>query len=199
MNEKALYDYFRRLDRRRFIDKSLAAMAGADQPLPIGYGQTISQPTLVVEMTRLLSPDTDSKVLEIGTGSGYQTAFLAEFSGSVFTVELIPELSRAAQQRLGEMGYTNINYLIGDGSTGWPEEAPFDRIMVTAAAGSLPSELVDQLAPGGRMVVPVGMPGDQVLLLVHKDSDDSIREEKIERVSFVELKGKYSWYNPAEG
>ncbi len=198
MDEKALYRFFELLDRRKFIDKSLAAMAGDDRPLPIGFGQTISQPTLVVEMTRLLSPEADSKVLEIGTGSGYQTAFLAEFADSVYTVEVIPELSVAAQQRLTDLGYTNINYLIGDGSTGWQEEAPFDRIMVTAAAGSMPHDLVDQLACGGVMVVPVGMPGDQVLLRISKESDGTIKEEKIERVAFVELKGKYSWYEPSD-
>lgn len=193
MDEEALVRFFQTLDRRRFVEGSISYLARLDQPLPIGFGQTISQPTLVLEMTRLLSPDPDSRVLEIGTGSGYQTAFLSRFAGDVYTVELVPELARAAEERLAEMGYSNIHYRIGDGSTGWPEAAPFDRIMVTAAAGTMPLALIEQLAPDGCMVVPVGLPGDQILYRVRKLPDGSIREEKIERVAFVELKGKYHW------
>lgn len=161
----------------------------------IGFGQTISQPTLVAEMTRLLSPELTSRVLEIGTGSGYQTAFLAEFSQQVFTVERIPELSETAKERLDRIGYRNIQYRIGDGSIGWPEEAPFDRIIVTAAAGRLPSELTSQLAANGRMIIPVGPPGSQELLLVTRNEQGQLQETVVERVVFVELKGKYGWTN----
>jgi len=193
MDEQALLDFFRRLDRRHFLDMATVPFARLDKPLPIGYGQTISQPSLVAEMTRLLSPEPDSRTLEIGTGSGYQTAFLAAFSQEVFTVERIPELSQKARIRLDELGYHNVRYKIGDGSIGWAEEAPFERIMVTAAAGRLPQELVDQLAAGGRMIIPVGPPGCQELLLVTRDEQGQLQETCIERVVFVELKGKYGW------
>lgn len=193
MDERALIRFFQQLDRRLFLDPAEVPFASLDQPLPIGFGQTISQPTLVAEMTRLLSPETTSRVLEIGTGSGYQTAFLAAFSQQVFTVELVPELSEKARERLDRMGYRNIQYRIGDGSLGWPEEAPFDRIIVTAAAGRLPSELTSQLAAKGRMIVPVGPPGSQELLLVTRNEQGQLQESVIERVTFVELKGKYGW------
>lgn len=198
MDEQALFRFFHDLDRRRFIDGAIASLAGLDQPLPIGFGQTISQPTLVVEMTRLLAPEPDSRVLEIGTGSGYQTAFLAAFSGEVYTVELVPDLAEAAERRLTELGFTNVRYRVGDGSAGWPEAAPFDRIMVTAAAGTMPHALIDQLAPGGRMVAPIGMPGDQILFLITRDAAGTVHQERIERVAFVELKGRYRWPDPED-
>ena len=194
MDEQALADYFRRLDRRLFLDPMMVPFAHLDQPLLIGHGQTISQPTLVVEMTRLLSPEPDSRVLEIGTGSGYQTAFLAAFSAEVFTVERIPDLSEKAQKRLASMGFSNIHFRIGDGSVGWAEHAPYDRIIVTAAAGRLPHELTEQLAIGGRMIIPVGPPGCQDLLLVTRDEPRGIQETVIERVVFVELVGKYGFF-----
>ena len=154
--DRKIVDFFHSLDRSLFIDNENKAFASLDAPLPIGFGQTISQPSLVVRMTDWLHLDAYCRVLEIGTGSGYQTAFLAEFSGQVYTVERIPELSAAAQSRLKALGYNNINYRIGDGSVGWIEEAPFDRIMVTAAPLQMPDDLVAQLAPGGVMVIPVG-------------------------------------------
>ena len=195
MDEKALIRFFQQLDRRLFLGTAEVPFASLDEPLPIGFGQTISQPTLVAEMTRLLSPELTSRVLEIGTGSGYQTAFLAEFSQQVFTVERIPELSETAKERLDRIGYRNIQYRIGDGSIGWPEEAPFDRIIVTAAAGRLPSELTSQLAANGRMIIPVGPPGSQELLLVTRNEQGQLQETVVERVVFVELKGKYGWTN----
>jgi protein-L-isoaspartate(D-aspartate) O-methyltransferase len=193
MDQKALMDFFRSLDRSLFLDDEYKTSAGIDAPLPIGCGQTISQPSLVVEMTRLLDPDKDSKVLEIGTGSGYQTAFLAEFSGEVYTVELIREFTEKAQSRFKELGYDNVFFKAGDGSEGWPEHAPFDRIIVTAAAGTMPGALIKQLGSGGRMVVPVGNPGFQVLKLVLKDSDGMVSVRDIEMVRFVEMKGRYGW------
>ncbi|MCG2729487.1 MAG: protein-L-isoaspartate O-methyltransferase [Acetobacterium sp.] len=144
-------------------------------------------------MTRLLAPEMDSRVLEVGTGSGYKTALLARFSKSVYTVERISALSETAQKRLNDMGYTNIFYKIGDGSDGWTEHAPYDRVMVTAAAGRIPDELMEQLAMGGRMIIPIGPPELQELKLVFKDEKGMIHEHTIELVRFVEMKGKYGW------
>jgi protein-L-isoaspartate(D-aspartate) O-methyltransferase len=186
--------YFRSLDRSFFIDNGIMKnYAHIDGPLPIGYGQTISQPSLVLEMTRLLSPGMDSKVLEIGTGSGYQTAILAKFSAKVYTVERIAELMEKAKKRLEALNFSNICYKVGDGSKGWQEYAPYDRIMVTAAASLLPKELVDQLAVGGRMVIPVGPPSMQELKLVTKTSKGDVHVQTVTAVRFVELKGEYGW------
>jgi protein-L-isoaspartate(D-aspartate) O-methyltransferase len=193
MDRDKLLDFFEKLDRSVFVDNGYKELAGLDRPLPIGHGQTISQPSLVMEMTWLLDPDKDSKVLEIGTGSGYQTALLAEFSDSVYTVERIPEFSEKARERLDRLGYGNITYIVGDGSEGCVEHAPYDRIMVTAAAEKTPPELLAQLKAGGRMVIPVGLPGLQELLIITKDPDGRIRSEAYCRVAFVEMKGKYGW------
>lgn len=193
MDHRELESYFRSLDRSFFLEDDMKSYACLDQPLPIGHGQTISQPSLVLEMTRLLSPEKDSRVLEIGTGSGFQTALLAKMSAQVYTVERIAELMEKAKKRLEALSFTNIFYKAGDGSMGWQEHAPFDRIMVTAAAGILPDELVGQLAPGGRMVIPVGPPSVQELKLITKSDDGSIHEESMGLVRFVELKGKYGW------
>jgi protein-L-isoaspartate(D-aspartate) O-methyltransferase len=193
MDETALALFFTRLDRSFFLGGDQRPFAADDRPLPIGNGQTISQPTLVAEMTRLLSPEKDSRVLEIGTGSGYQTAFLAEFSGHVCTVERFADFTEQARVRLAALGYTNVEFKTGDGSAGGPERAPFDRIVVTAAAGTMPDALVSQLAPGGRMLVPVGSPGLQTLKLVTKDADGRVGAEDIEWVRFVELVGPYGW------
>ncbi|MBI4857587.1 MAG: protein-L-isoaspartate(D-aspartate) O-methyltransferase [Acetobacterium woodii] len=193
MDVKALVEFYNHLDRSYFIDTDMKAFADLDKPLSIGYEQTISQPSLVLEMTRLLAPEMDSRVLEIGTGSGYQTALLARFSKSVYTVERISALSETAQKRLNDMGYTNIFYKIGDGSDGWAEHAPYDRVMVTAAAGRIPDELMEQLAMGGRMIIPIGPPELQELKLVFKDEKGMLHEQTIELVRFVEMKGKYGW------
>lgn len=193
MDFKALVEFYNHLDRSYFIDTDMKAFADLDKPLSIGYEQTISQPSLVLEMTRLLAPEIDSSVLEVGTGSGYQTALLARFSKSVYTVERISALSESAQKRLNDMGYTNIFYKIGDGSDGWAEHAPYDRIMVTAAAGRIPDELIVQLGYGGRMIIPIGPPELQELKLVFKDKKGMIDEQTIELVRFVEMKGKYGW------
>lgn len=193
MDIKALEKFFQNLDRSQFVPARLKGLADDDSPLPIGHGQTISQPSLVVEMTRILAPKPDSKVLEIGTGSGYQTAFLAEFSEQVYTVELLEDLSLKAQEILADLGYENINYRISDGSLGWAEEAPFDRIIVTASAGKRPDALIEQLAPNGRMVVPVGSGFWQDLLLITKNKRGEVSEENLMGVRFVELKGEYGW------
>lgn len=188
-----LMDFFSRLDRSFFIEDGYKASSSLDMPLPIGSGQTISQPSLVAEMTELLAPDKDSRVLEIGTGSGYQTAFLAEFSKEVYTIERFKEFTDKACLRLRSLGYANVFYQTGDGSDGWPAFAPFDRIIVTAAAGTMPDALVAQLGLYGRMLVPVGQPGLQVLKLVTKDDCGAVNVRDIEMVRFVEMKGRYGW------
>lgn len=193
MDHKELETYFRSLDRSFFLEDDMKKHADLNKPLPIGFGQTISQPSLVLEMTRLLAPEKDSKVLEIGTGSGFQTAILAKMSAEVFTVERIHELMEKAKKRLEALNFTNIYYKVGDGSKGWQEHAPYDRIMVTAAASVLPDELVKQLAAGGRMVIPVGPSHLQELKLITKTDDGKTHSKTVELVRFVELKGQYGW------
>jgi len=193
MDKQELERYFRSLDRSFFLEDNMKKYAFFNEPLPIGFGQTISQPSLVMEMTKLLAPEKDSKVLEIGTGSGFQTAVLAKMSAEVYTVERIEELMEKAKKRLDELKFSNIYYKVGDGSKGWQEYAPYDRIMVTAAARVLPDELADQLAVGGRMVIPIGSPGLQELKLITKSDDGDINTKTIEYVRFVELKGSYGW------
>ncbi|MEA4889289.1 MAG: protein-L-isoaspartate(D-aspartate) O-methyltransferase [Clostridiaceae bacterium] len=193
MDVRQLQEFYRHLDRSLFLDEAIRELAGLDEPLPIGYGQTISQPSLVLAMTAQLSPEKDSTVLEIGTGSGYQTAFLAAFAEKVYTVERIPALSVKAQHRLETLGYRNVDYRVGDGSEGWPEYAPYDRIMVTAAASRVPPELIGQLGAGGLMLIPVGQRGWQDLLMITKDAQGRIRQTAIEPVVFVELIGRYGW------
>jgi len=193
MDYQKLERFFRSLDRAFFLDNEMKRYACLDEPLPIGFGQTISQPSLVLEMTRILSPEKDSKVLEIGTGSGFQTALLAKMSGEVYTIERIPELMEKAKTRLEKLNFSNIHYKVGDGSIGWQENAPYDRIMVTAAASVLPDELVSQLAGGGRMIIPVGPPELQELKLVVKNEEGKLDISSIELVRFVELKGPYGW------
>jgi protein-L-isoaspartate(D-aspartate) O-methyltransferase len=189
MEYKELLDFTNKLERAAFIDNEFKEYAYLDRPLPIGYEQTISQPSLVLEMTFMLAPDKSSKVLEIGTGSGYQTALLAEFSGSVFTVERIKELAKKARGKLEHLGYANIFYKIGDGSKGWRENAPYDRIMVTAAAEQVPSELIKQIKPGGKMIIPVGPRSKQELQLITKDLEGKIDIQNQGEVMFVEMKG----------
>ena len=186
-----LRDFFHGLDRAYFIDHPSKSMAAVDAALPIGYDQTISQPSLVLYMTDALELDSQARVLEIGTGSGYQTAFLAEFSHSVYTVERIEELSVKAQARLDALGYTNITYMIGDGSSGWQEYAPYDRIIVTAAPSRLPQDIVSQLDLNGIMILPVGPPGHQRLKRLHRDQHGDVSTKTLLNVAFVQLHGKY--------
>ncbi len=191
MDMQELEKFFRSLDRSFFLEGEMKKYADLDEPLPIGFGQTISQPSLVLKMTKLLAPEKDSKVLEIGTGSGFQTAILAKMSAKVFTVEKIDELMEKAKKRLKALGFSNIYFKVGDGSKGWREYAPYDRIMVTAAARVLPDELVEQLANGGRMVIPIGPPLQlQELKLITKTDDGDIQIKTAGWVKFVELKGE---------
>lgn len=194
MEDRELEACIAALDRGDFIDNEYRPYAIIDAPLKIGHGQTISQPSLVKTMTELLDPEKDSRVLEVGTGSGYQTAILACLCDTVYTLERIPELSQSAEKRLTAMGYRNIRYYIRDGSKGLAEHAPYDRIMVTAAGSSIPKELMEQLSPGGRMVIPAGPREVQDLYLVMKDEDGIIRKEVVEKVRFVELKGEYGFH-----
>lgn len=188
-NKEKITQIYENLDRSYFIDEH-KEHAHLDRPLPIGHGQTISQPSLVLQMTIALDIDENHRVLEIGTGSGYQTALLSKAGGKIYTVERIKEHYEQAMKRLGEAGYSNIDYKLGDGSLGWAEHAPYDRIMVTAAAKTMPEALVEQLAPKGKMVIPVGE-GVQELLLVEKDKDGVISQESLGYVRFVDLIGDY--------
>lgn len=186
-----LVAFFHALDRAYFMDNEHKSLAGLDTALPIGFGQTISLPSLVLYMTDKLQLNTHISVLEIGTGSGYQTAFLAEFSKHVYTIERIGALADTAKARLADLGYRNITYRVADGSDGWKEHAPFDRIIVTAAPRVMPDDLVAQLAPGGIMILPVGPHGWQQLLSITKDASAAIHQEKLLDAAFVEMKGKY--------
>jgi protein-L-isoaspartate(D-aspartate) O-methyltransferase len=176
----------RAVPRHEFVPRDLARWAYADSPLPIGYGQTISQPYIVAEMTRQLRLTADSKVLEIGTGSGYQAAVLTEFTPQVFSIEIIEALAESAKERLKGLGYSTVTVRAGDGYDGWKEQAPFDGVIVTCAAGQVPPPLIEQLAPGGRMVIPVDAPfSGQTLMLVEKDKAGGIKSRALMAVQFV--------------
>jgi protein-L-isoaspartate(D-aspartate) O-methyltransferase len=182
----------KKVPRHLFVSESLRSQAYEDHPLLIEEKQTISQPYIVALMTESLRLTGYEKVLEIGTGSGYQTAILAELADKVFTIERIPLLAEKARKRLEELGYKNIVYRIGDGSLGWPEEAPFDGILVSAAAPSIPQPLIDQLAMGGRLIIPVGDRLSQELVLVER-VPEGIRKSFLGGVRFVDLIGKWGW------
>ena len=181
----------RTVPRHLFVSDSERDYAYGDYPLPIGYGQTISQPYIVALMTELLELREGDKVLEIGTGSGYQAAILTEISGiDVYTIEIIPELAEGVRQRLENLGYSDIHCKQGDGYYGWPEHGPFDAIIVTAAPDHVPQPLVDQLAVGGRMVIPVGPPGGyQTLWKFVKEPDGELQAYNMGGVAFVPLTG----------
>lgn len=178
--------------RHSFVPKAYRRLAYANRPLPIGEGQTISQPYIVAVMTDLLHIQPSDVVLEIGTGSGYQAAVLAELANQVFTIEIIKNLQKSAAERLKRLGYTNVETKLGDGYYGWEEHAPFDAIMVTAAAGQIPPPLIQQLKPGGRMIIPVGGAFmTQYLMLVEKRLDGTVSTRQILPVRFVPLTGKH--------
>jgi protein-L-isoaspartate(D-aspartate) O-methyltransferase len=180
---------FGQVERRLFVPPALREDADADRPLPIGHGQTISQPYVVAFMTEQMALLGTEKVLEVGTGSGYQTAILALLAAQVLSLEIVPELSaRAAEVLLGMLVLPNVRLRVADGSAGWPEEAPFDRILVTAAPRAVPRTLVDQLRLGGRMVVPVGPEADvQMLQLVEKAEDGAVSTRDVLPVRFVPM------------
>ena len=176
----------RDVPRHEFVETNLRGAAYLDQPLPIGHGQTISQPYVVALMTQLLDLEPDEVALEVGTGSGYQAAVLAEIVDSVLTIEIVEPLATSARSRLARLGYDRIRVRHGDGYFGWRDAGPFDAIVVTAAAAHIPPPLVDQLAPGGRMVIPVGPPFRiQQLMLLEKQEDGSVRQRALAPVRFV--------------
>lgn len=179
-----------KIPRHEFVPAHLRRSAYKNRPLPIGYGQTISQPYIVALMTDLLDVDEDDVVLEIGTGSGYQAAILAELVEKVYTIEIVRELGEQAKGRLKRLGYQNVEVRVGDGYYGWEEHAPFDGIIVTAAANHIPPPLTKQLKPGGRMIIPVGSPFmTQQLMLVKKKKDGKIKTMQVLPVIFVPLTG----------
>ena len=201
INDPAVCAALEAVPRDRFIPQRIKYRSGENRPLPIGCGQTISQPYIVAYMSQVLRLQRHHRVLEVGTGSGYQAAVLAELVDTVYSVEIIPQLAEAARTRLAELGYANVRLRVGNGWDGWPDEAPFDRIIVTAAAPSIPSVLLDQLAPGGRMVIPVGLPeAVQSLMLAERTGEGNVTTERLLSVRFVPMTGEHnSGEAPGEG
>ena len=178
-----------KVPRHEFVPIELQPYAYLNRPLPIGFDKTISQPLMVAVMTDLLAVRPDDAVLEIGTGLGYQSAVLAELAGRVYTVEIIDELAQRAVQRLKQEGCTSVEVRVGNGYFGWPEHAPFDKVIVTAAPDLIPAPLINQLKSGARMVIPVGLPGAQKLVVVDKDVNGRIKTKEIMQVLFSLLEG----------
>ncbi|MBI1962574.1 MAG: protein-L-isoaspartate(D-aspartate) O-methyltransferase [Candidatus Rokubacteria bacterium] len=192
VTDARVLDALRKVPRHLFVEEALRDRAYGDHPLPIGEEQTISQPYIVALMTQLLELSERDKILEIGTGSGYQTAVLAELARRVCSIERLPRLAERARALLAELGYANVWVRIGSGTLGWPDEAPFDRILVTAGGPSVPPPLFQQLAEGGRLVLPLGDPVNQTLTVVEKVSGEMKTQEHGE-CKFVKLVGKYAW------
>ena len=188
VRHSAVLRVMRTTPRHLFVPVDLRASAYADTPLPIGYGATISQPYIVALMTELLKPAKRQRVLEIGTGSGYQAAVLAQLTGEVFTIELVPELAQSARETLRRLGHSNVTVRQGDGYEGWAEAAPFDGIIVTAAPLEVPQALIDQLSGGGRLIAPIGPAGEQHLVLIEKRADGRIERRSVAGVAFVPMR-----------
>ena len=186
VNDPAVLHAMRSVPRHLFVPASVSQLAYNDQPLPIGFGQTISQPYIVALMTELLDLKRDQTVLEIGTGSGYQAAVLSLLARQVYSIELVPELALSAAQRLLNLGYRNVVVKAGDGYAGWPDKAPFDRIILTAAPPEIPQALIQQLKRGGKLVAPVGR-ADQALILLTKGLDGRIKQRSVLPVRFVPM------------
>lgn len=185
VDDPQVLEAMRTVKRHRFVSASLIDAAYDDRPLPIGHGQTISQPFIVAYMTELAGVESDDHVLEVGTGSGYQAAVLAEIVDSVYTIEIVPELAASARARLADLGYDNVVVRHADGYHGWPEHAPYEAIIVTAASEHIPPPLIEQLGDGGRMVIPVGTPfRTQMLMLVTKE-DGAVKTQSLTPVRFV--------------
>lgn len=192
ISDRRVLEAMAKVPRHLFVPPSYQSQAYEDRPLPIGNDQTISQPYMVAVMTQLLALQGEERVLEIGTGSGYQAAILAELARVVFTIERIPALIQKARKILQVLGYENIFFLTGDGTKGWPEEAPFDGIIVTAGAPQIPETLKWQLAEGGRLVIPVGPRYTQMLFKVTRKADQFL-EEELTGCVFVPLVGDFGW------
>lgn len=194
ISDENVLDAFRKVPRHLFVDEALFEQAYDDNALPIGQGQTISQPYIVALMTQALklTKGTNEKILEIGTGSGFQAAILAQFSPRVYTIERNHELGERARKKLRKMGYANIVFKIGDGTRGWPQHGPFNKIIVTAGAPSVPQALIDQLAEEGIMIIPAGNKGVQELEIYYKKKN-GIEKGSAGDVIFVPLIGKHGW------
>jgi protein-L-isoaspartate(D-aspartate) O-methyltransferase len=196
IDDERVLEAMSEVPRHLFVPDEMRAYAYRDSPLPIGLNQTISQPYIVALMTQLADPGGEKKALEVGTGSGYQAAVLSRLVKRVFSIEIVPELASRAQSVLAELGYSNVSVRQGDGYRGWPEEAPFDIIMVTAAAEVIPEPLIEQLAEGGRLIMPVGeIGGIQVLTRLTK-TKDKIKKERVLGVRFVPMTGEVSKVRP---
>lgn len=189
ITDQRVLEVMARVPRHRFVPEDQQRRAYNDHPLPIGHGQTISQPYIVALMTQLAAPKPGDRALDVGTGSGYQAAVLAELCKEVFSIEIVEPLAEQAKKRLAELGYKNVQVRAGDGYRGWPEHAPFDVIIVAAAPTHVPQPLIDQLAPGGRLVLPVGGYPQQ-LTLITKSADGTIRRRVIAPVLFVPMTGE---------
>lgn len=196
ITDPAVIEAMRRVPRHRFVPDSVAAEAYEDHPLPIGFGQTISQPFIVAYMTQALELKPEDKVLEIGTGSGYQAAVLAEIVSQVYSIEIVEPLAKRAEATLRALGYHNVHVRVGDGYQGWPEEAPFDAIIVTAAPDHVPQPLLDQLAIGGRMILPVGKFLQELVLI--RRTDKGFERTTLLPVAFVPMTGEAEKKKAAE-
>ena len=185
VSDPAVLAAMRKVPRERFVPAELASRAYDDTPLAIGHGQTISQPYIVAYMTEAAGVRPEHRVLEIGTGSGYQAAILGELARAVYTIEIVPELARTAARTLADLGYSHVQVRSGDGYAGWPEQAPFDRIVVTAAPEEIPAPLLEQLAPGGRLVIPVGEQGQTQWITVVDKTGDGFADRRTIPVQFV--------------
>lgn len=194
--DKRVMEAMKAVPRYEFVPDELRPYAYDNGPLAIGHGQTISQPYIVALMTDLLEPAPDDIILEVGTGSGYQAAVLSKLVKKVYTIEVIEELAQQAEARLRRLGYTNVEARVGDGYFGWPEQAPFDGIIVTAAAPSIPAPLIEQLKVGARLVLPLGVSFDQELMVIEKKENNEIDTRSIFRVSFVPLTGEHQEHSP---
>ncbi|MEE8162519.1 MAG: protein-L-isoaspartate(D-aspartate) O-methyltransferase [Anaerolineae bacterium] len=192
IKDKRVLEAMRQVPRHLFIPEDMRSLAYCDGPLPIGHGQTISQPYIVALMTELLELTGQEKVLEIGTGSGYQAAILSRLARQVYSLERHAALAQQAEKVLAQLGYDNVVVRVGNGTLGWPEHSPYEAIIITAAAPEVPQPLPDQLADGGRLVAPVGSQWSQVLVKVRRQSDLLIRE-RLTAVAFVPLVGEYGW------
>ena len=192
VKNRAVLAAMRRVPRHAFVPEDMRPFAYENRPLPIGYNQTISQPVIVAHMSALLELDSTHKVLEIGTGSGYQAAILAELCNAVFTMEIIPPLGERAAAVLAKLGYEQVRVRVGNGYDGWPEEAPFDRMIVTCAPDNIPEKLLEQLAPGGRIIIPVGSQYQtQYMVLLKKNKNGKVVQEKQYPVRFVPMTGEH--------
>jgi len=193
INDPLVIEAMQKVPRHLFVEEALRSQAYGDHPLPIGERQTISQPFMVAFMTQALGLKGGEKVLEIGTGSGYQVAILAQIGGQVFTVERIPDLARRARKNLDSIGCSKVNIRVSDGTEGWKDQAPFDAILVAAGGPRIPEELKHQLSPGGRMVIPVGAREIQTLKRITRKGQDDFLEEDLLDCRFVPLIGERGW------